>query len=1018
MAKKTYKKRNYWKSLPKVGSTIALTVAMASVLATPANASEVDEAVLAEENVQLIPLVEEIVTEEAISGEVIAPVEANEAIVEENTETVAENEEVAENNEQVEQKNEAAVEENEVITNGALADPNLDLPEAPAVPETEGTDAEGYNEEITDYNQKVDDYNEAVDGYNDGVDDYNAEADAYDQQAQEKYEEDKASFEEAKTEHENAEKQHEEELKQYEEDTKAYEDYQDALEQYEEDKKLYDEELAQYEKDQTQHEEDTKAYEDYQDALEQYEEDKKVYDEELAQYEKDQTQHEEDTKAYEDYLDAMAKYEEEKKIYDADQAQYEKDYAQYQSDNAAYQNYLAAKDTYDAAYKTYQDALAQYDKDKAAYDLAYQTYLNAKATYDQEKAAFEKAEAAYEAEAEIYDEVTEYNQQVENKNNEIENKNDALEDDLHADNVTNVDDVGANNDGVDVDPEVEDVLSGHKDLDTWRSDLKAAEEKLNNHPGKGAALGSQEYTDYLAAVESYNNDVTAYNNAIDDYNLAVDSYNAAVDTYNENKEPTTDSSTGTGTEQGSSDIDWGNININDHKLGHIDVKYKAAASKDVTIDADGKENYSDSVTQYNITGVYPNEDKAEGGKSTDYGLVYDNDGAGSQKPGVQDLNKDAAYNEFGSNHFGYTGVSLDPATGTVSFYVTMKDGGNNVHGITVNLDAGSVYAEGSYYKAQPNDFLSKFVDKNGNGLKTVTIDGEEYYDISGESVFLISALTCDGMTNGGWWYQPSNELTPDGLDLILNLQTMIEVHQADNAQKISYRGYEKGKTAQATAPTDPGEFEGKEPNAPKAPTEPKFEMTEPTLVEEPTAPTAPTAPDMPDEIPEPGTPPVAPIAPNMPDEVPEPGTPPVAPIAPNMPDEVPEPGTPPVAPIAPNMPDEVPNPGNAPEGPGEFTGHEPEAPAPAHRLDHAQKLEKLEEQIIAEIPEPGIPEIIDMPDWEPTPINEGEVEILDEEVPLAAAPKTGDLSGLWAAISGLSLGGITFLNRKRKEEEA
>ena len=59
MAKKTYKKRNYWKSLPKVGSTIALTVAMASVLATPANASEVDEAVLAEENVQLIPLVEE-----------------------------------------------------------------------------------------------------------------------------------------------------------------------------------------------------------------------------------------------------------------------------------------------------------------------------------------------------------------------------------------------------------------------------------------------------------------------------------------------------------------------------------------------------------------------------------------------------------------------------------------------------------------------------------------------------------------------------------------------------------------------------------------------------------------------------------------------------------------------------------------------------------------------------------------------------------------------------------------------
>ena len=48
---------------------------------------------------------------------------------------------------------------------------------------------------------------------------------------------------------------------------------------------------------------------------------------------------------------------------------------------------------------------------------------------------------------------------------------------------------------------------------------------------------------------------------------------------------------------------------------------------------------------------------------------------------------------------------------------------------------------------------------------------------------------------------------------------------------------------------------------------------------------------------------------------------------------------------------------------------------------------------------------------------ENDVPILDEEVPLAEAPKTGDVSALWAAISCLSLGGMVLLNRRSKEEE-
>ena len=49
--------------------------------------------------------------------------------------------------------------------------------------------------------------------------------------------------------------------------------------------------------------------------------------------------------------------------------------------------------------------------------------------------------------------------------------------------------------------------------------------------------------------------------------------------------------------------------------------------------------------------------------------------------------------------------------------------------------------------------------------------------------------------------------------------------------------------------------------------------------------------------------------------------------------------------------------------------------------------------------------------------DEDEIIIEDEDVPLAAAPQTGDISLLFAAISTISLGGLFFLNRKREDEE-
>ena len=124
-----------------------------------------------------------------------------------------------------------------------------------------------------------------------------------------------------------------------------------------------------------------------------------------------------------------------------------------------------------------------------------------------------------------------------------------------------------------------------------------------------------------------------------------------------------------------------------------------------------------------------------------------------------------------------------------------------------------------------------------------------------------------------------------------------------------------------------------------------------------------------------------------------------------------KPGDAPVAPTAPEAPEEVADPGDPPEDPGEFGQVKPTAPRPTIRLNYAEKLDELIEKIITVIPQnpvdPGNP-----PDVTPT----NEIVIPDDEVPLAQAPKTGDLSTLWAAISGLSLGGISLLNRKRKEK--
>lgn len=56
-------------------------------------------------------------------------------------------------------------------------------------------------------------------------------------------------------------------------------------------------------------------------------------------------------------------------------------------------------------------------------------------------------------------------------------------------------------------------------------------------------------------------------------------------------------------------------------------------------------------------------------------------------------------------------------------------------------------------------------------------------------------------------------------------------------------------------------------------------------------------------------------------------------------------------------------------------------------------------------------------DWTDGEENDGGVDILDEEVPLADAPKTGDISALWVVVSCLSATGMLLLRKKREDAE-
>ena len=94
-------KKNYKKFLPKVGSTVAVAMAMTVALSTQAQAAELDDAEVLNGGLSM----DEIeVNDKAMSAQIV-PGSYNNEVEQSNDETIDENEETIENNDQTQQNN-------------------------------------------------------------------------------------------------------------------------------------------------------------------------------------------------------------------------------------------------------------------------------------------------------------------------------------------------------------------------------------------------------------------------------------------------------------------------------------------------------------------------------------------------------------------------------------------------------------------------------------------------------------------------------------------------------------------------------------------------------------------------------------------------------------------------------------------------------------------------------------------------------------------------------------------------
>ena len=530
--------------------------------------------------------------------------------------------------------------------------------------------------------------------------------------------------------------------------------------------------------------------------------------------------------------------------------------------------------------KNATEALAKAEQELAAAETALRKAQPGDANYQNLVNAYNTAVEAYNQAAEAYkialdaeaNAAEDYNKNgpdsIESKNETVKENNNSFSEDSKDAPEHNQDAMGELDylDDWEKDPQlleyIEQLNKQKTSLETQGAAIAEAKAELDR---MWAALNDPASADYLTRVKEYNGLVDAYNQKIDTYARGVTAYNALVTQYNTYKDELPG--------QVKGEIHQDNLQgsmafrqfYEANKLEHMDVKFDAAN----TVDSSGK------AGSYKVAGVYKDTTRGE------YSISYTQNGKKytyklTEKNGYEFSRDNDAYNQYlqevdkGERAplseeelkelFGRD-LGIDWTGSAIEFYVELKDKDGKTTGFNVKLDASTVYPANTRYSGDKAYSLAQYCYKDAAGkdayLKAYDKDGSEVshetvlellhaaekdpndkrildisFDISGQSIYAVSAMTCDRFfwdTEEALYYEKFNSdwdnrlkhndtgshgivdaagneikrddqgnLTaegvlckPNGLDLVLNMETLISLIHRNSLTSLKYMNYQE-----------------------------------------------------------------------------------------------------------------------------------------------------------------------------------------------------------------------------------
>jgi predicted nucleic acid-binding Zn-ribbon protein len=648
-------------------------------------------------------------------------------------------------------------------------------------------------------------------------------------------------------------------------------------------------------------------------------------------------------------------------------------------ENESEADYVAAQNAWVAEYEAYNTKVTEI---KAAAEDA-QRDLDAKAAEAQK--AVQDAQNALNEANEALDA---FNNLAENEYNNLTEKSDAIKD--HNEKLNDYN---------------EDVGKYNEEVDDYNKAADAYNQAVDNY-NTAAGKHNIEAEKYNTAVDKYNKEVGYYNEDVEAYNTAAGKYNEQVDTYNDKA------------------TDWNTskaqASILESELQQVNPEITVEKIQDmlssVAPNADGKdpwadlsdEDYNAKVDEYNaVVNTYNQAVKSYNEKLSKNPDEVINDLVqgyfdGQQIWTTETDNQTTHWYTLGKidvkgNRFGSYAADLTPNTGESSVYTwtVNSDGTASGEQVENRLDCYLKHEDPNEAKLHNQNF-TEFVEKLEAGsdhFEPDSLTAGNYKDLIQNNInrWVLTAANGANDGSGQYPYVPSNRNTWH-LNGYLHVEKLSELVTLEKRAVLAKEKETISDTdkAEIVTPLDDTKL-GHAEHYNYYATTLEVEVTAPS--ESWTAPPEPTfggvslnpvdldVETVPDRItvtePDNTTPPVV----TEPDDT----TPPVV----TDPDDT----TPPVV----TDPDDTDTDTNVPEE------EVPLVEAPV--VDVPEEEVPLVEAPVVDIPEEEVP-LVEAP---------AEVEIEDDEVPLAAVPQTGDISALWYVVTLLSACGLAVLTLRRKE---